>query len=149
MENKTEMTLPTENAAIIQREAANFGCVVVGLAVVGNGNARISVTGNPDKIDELMQLAKPKFTTNSEVVDMYNNGYAIEDIADELALDETDVFEILTNAGLILPTPRSCTHTSRKIHGCHQRLRPSLGTCSRKCRIVAQYGLVQDARKGL
>lgn len=101
MESKTEMTLPTENAAIIQREAANYGCVVVNLAVVGNGNARISVTGNPDKIDELMQLAKPKFTTNGEVVDMYNNGYAIKDIAAELVLSESDVLEILTEARLL------------------------------------------------
>lgn len=101
MENKTEMTLPTESAAVIQREAQNYGCVVVGLAVVGNGNARISVTGSPEKLDELFGLVKPKFETNNEVVEMYNNGYAIEDIADELALDETVVFEILTNAGLI------------------------------------------------
>ena len=101
MDNKTEITLPTENVAIIQREAQNYGCVVVGLAVVGNGNARISVTGSPEKIEELIRLAKPDFSTNGEVIDMYNNGYAIEEIAEELALSETDVFEILTNANLI------------------------------------------------
>lgn len=101
MENKTEMTLPTESAAIIQREAQNYNCVIVGLAVVGNGKARISVTGSPEKLDELLGLVKPKYETNNEVIDMYNNGYAIEDIADELALDETEIFETLTNAGLI------------------------------------------------
>lgn len=100
MENKTEMTLPTESAAVIQREAQNYGCVVVGLAVVGNGNARISVIGSPEKLDELFGLVKPKFETNNEVVEMYNNGYAIEDIADELALSESDVLEILTEARL-------------------------------------------------
>ena len=101
MENKSEMTLQIESAAIIQKEAINYGCTVVGLAVVGDGKARISVTGTPEKLDELIGLVKPKFKTNNEVVDMYNNGYAIEDIADELALSETEVFEILTHAGLI------------------------------------------------
>lgn len=101
MENKTEMTLPTESAAIIQREAQNYDCVVVGLAVVGDGKARISVTGSPEKLDELLGLVKPKFETNNEVVDMYNNGCAIEDIAEELALDETDVIEILIEAELL------------------------------------------------
>lgn len=101
MENKTEMTLPTESAAIIQREAQNYDCVVVGLAVVGNGKARISVTGSPEKLDELFDLVTQPFRYKDEVIDMYNNGYAIEDIADEMPLDETEIFEILTNAGLI------------------------------------------------
>lgn len=101
MENKTEMTLPTESAAIIQKEATNYDCVVVGLAVAGDGKARISVTGSPEKLDELFGLVKESFKTNNEVVEMYNNGYAIEDIAEELALDETDVLEILTEAELL------------------------------------------------
>ena len=101
MENKTEMTLPTESAAIIQKEAVNYGCTVQNVAVVGGGKARISVTGTPEKLDELFGLVKPKFETNNEVVDMYNNGYAIEDIADELALSESDVLEILTEDRLL------------------------------------------------
>lgn len=101
MENRKEMILPTESAAIIQKEAQNHECVIIELGLIGNGNARVTVAGSPEKIDELLQLVKPKYSTNNEVVEMYANGLAIEDIAEELALSETEVFEILTQAGEI------------------------------------------------
>lgn len=36
-----------------------------------------------------------------QVKDLYNSGYAIEDISDETGLSETEVFEILEEAGLL------------------------------------------------
>ena len=36
-----------------------------------------------------------------QVKDLYNSGYAIEDISDETGLSETKVFEMLEEAGLL------------------------------------------------
>lgn len=35
------------------------------------------------------------------VIELYNSGYAIEDISDETGLSETKVFEMLEEAGLL------------------------------------------------
>lgn len=45
--------LPVEKAAFVQKNAAEFGCNLVELAVAGNNSAKVTVTGEDDNVKKL------------------------------------------------------------------------------------------------
>jgi len=45
--------LPVEKAAFIQKNAAEYGCNLVELAVAGNNSAKVTVTGEDDNVKKL------------------------------------------------------------------------------------------------
>lgn len=50
--------LPLKEAAKLQTEAGNYECRITDLAVVGGGNARISVSGNEENMKTLFDNVK-------------------------------------------------------------------------------------------
>ena len=45
--------LPVEKAAFVQKNAAEFGCKLVELAIAGNSSAKVTVTGEDDNVKKL------------------------------------------------------------------------------------------------
>jgi hypothetical protein len=45
--------LPVEKAGFIQKNAAEYGCNLVELAVAGNNSAKVTVTGEDDNVKKL------------------------------------------------------------------------------------------------
>lgn len=45
--------LPVEKAGFIQKNAAEYGCNLVELAVAGNNSAKVTVTGEDDDVKKL------------------------------------------------------------------------------------------------
>ena len=45
--------LPVEKAAFVQKNAAEYGCNLVELAVAGNNSAKVTVTGEDDNVKKL------------------------------------------------------------------------------------------------
>lgn len=45
--------LPVEMAGFIQKNAAEYGCNLVELAVAGNNSAKVTVTGEDDNVKKL------------------------------------------------------------------------------------------------
>ena len=45
--------LPVDKAAFIQKNAAEYGCNLVELAVAGNNSAKVTVTGENDNVKKL------------------------------------------------------------------------------------------------
>lgn len=45
--------LPVEKAGFIQKNAAEYGCNLVELAVAGNNSAKVTVTGEDDNVIKL------------------------------------------------------------------------------------------------
>lgn len=45
--------LPVEKAAFVQKNAADYGCNLVELAVAGNNSAKVTVTGEDDNVKKL------------------------------------------------------------------------------------------------
>lgn len=45
--------LPVEKAGFIQKNAAEYGCNLVELAVAGNKSAKVTVTGEDDNVKKL------------------------------------------------------------------------------------------------
>ena len=45
--------LPVEKAAFVQKNAAEYGCNLVELAVAGNNSAKVTVTGEDDNVEKL------------------------------------------------------------------------------------------------
>lgn len=45
--------LPVEKAAFIQKNAAEYGCNLVELAIAGNISAKVTVTGEDDNVKKL------------------------------------------------------------------------------------------------
>lgn len=45
--------LPIEKAGFIQKNAAEYGCNLVELAVAGNNSAKVTVTGEDDNVKKL------------------------------------------------------------------------------------------------
>lgn len=45
--------LPVEKAAFIQKNAAEYGCNLVELAIAGNNSAKVTVTGEDDNVKKL------------------------------------------------------------------------------------------------
>lgn len=45
--------LPVDKAAFIQKNAAEYGCNLVELAVAGNNSAKVTVTGEDDNVKKL------------------------------------------------------------------------------------------------
>ncbi len=45
--------LPVEKAAFIQKNASEYGCNLVELAIAGNNSAKVTVTGEDDNVKKL------------------------------------------------------------------------------------------------
>lgn len=45
--------LPVEKASFVQKNAAEYGCNLVELAVAGNNSAKVTVTGEDDNVKKL------------------------------------------------------------------------------------------------
>ena len=45
--------LPEEKAAFVQKNAAEYGCNLVEIAVAGNNSAKVIVTGEDDNVKKL------------------------------------------------------------------------------------------------
>lgn len=45
--------LPVEKAAFVQKNAYEFGCKLVELAIAGNSSAKVTVTGEDDNVKKL------------------------------------------------------------------------------------------------
>lgn len=45
--------LPVEKAAFIQKNAAEYGCNLVELAIAGNNSAKVTVTGEDENVKKL------------------------------------------------------------------------------------------------
>ena len=45
--------LPVDKAAFIQKNAAEYGCNLVEIAVAGNNSAKVTVTGEDDNVKKL------------------------------------------------------------------------------------------------
>lgn len=45
--------LPVEKAGFIQKNAAEYGCNLVELAVAGNNSAKVTITGEDDNVKKL------------------------------------------------------------------------------------------------
>lgn len=45
--------LPVDKAAFVQKNAAEYGCNLVELAVAGNNSAKVTVTGEDDNVKKL------------------------------------------------------------------------------------------------
>ena len=45
--------LPVEKAAFIQKNAAEYGCNLVELAIAGNNSAKVTVTGEDHNVKKL------------------------------------------------------------------------------------------------
>lgn len=45
--------LPVEKAAFVQKNAAEFGCNLVELAISGKSSAKVTVTGEDDNVKKL------------------------------------------------------------------------------------------------
>lgn len=45
--------LPVEKAAFVQKNAAEYGCNLVELAVAGNNSAKVTVMGQSENINKL------------------------------------------------------------------------------------------------
>lgn len=45
--------LPVEKAAFVQKNAAEYGCNLVELAVAGNNSAKVTITGEDDNVKKL------------------------------------------------------------------------------------------------
>lgn len=45
--------LPVEKAGFIQKNAAEYGCNLVELAVAGNNSAKVTVTGEDDNVKKM------------------------------------------------------------------------------------------------
>ena len=45
--------LPVEKAAFVQKNAAEYGCNLVEIAVAGNNSAKVTVTGEDDSVKKL------------------------------------------------------------------------------------------------
>ncbi len=45
--------LPVEKAAFVQKNAAEYGCNLVEIAVAGNNSAKVTVTGEDDNVKKL------------------------------------------------------------------------------------------------
>lgn len=45
--------LPVEKAAFVQKNAAEYGCNLVELAVAGNNSAKVTVTGEDENVKKL------------------------------------------------------------------------------------------------
>lgn len=45
--------LPVEKAAFVQKNAAEYGCNLVEIAVAGNNSAKVTVTGKDDNVKKL------------------------------------------------------------------------------------------------
>lgn len=45
--------LPVEKAAFVQKNAAEYDCNLVEIAVAGNSSAKVTVTGKDDKVKKL------------------------------------------------------------------------------------------------
>lgn len=45
--------LPVEKAAFVQKNAAEYGCNLVELAVAGNNSAKVTVSGEDDNVKKL------------------------------------------------------------------------------------------------
>lgn len=48
-----EKTVTNSEAGKLQMNASQFDCKIVGMEVLGGGNARIKIEGKPDKIQQL------------------------------------------------------------------------------------------------
>lgn len=48
-----EKTVTNSEAGKLQMNASQFDCKIVQMEVLGGGNARIKIEGNPDKIQQL------------------------------------------------------------------------------------------------
>lgn len=47
--------LPVDKAAFIQKNAAEYGCNLVELAVSGNHSAKVTVTGEDDNVKKMFE----------------------------------------------------------------------------------------------
>lgn len=45
--------LPVEKAAFIQKNAAEYGCNLVELAIAGNNSAKVTVTGEDENVKKV------------------------------------------------------------------------------------------------
>ena len=45
--------LPVEKAAFVQKNAAEYGCNLVEIAVAGNNSAKVTVTGEDDNVKKM------------------------------------------------------------------------------------------------
>lgn len=45
--------LPVEKAAFVQKNAAEYGCDLVEIAVAGNNSAKVTVTGEDENVKKL------------------------------------------------------------------------------------------------
>lgn len=45
--------LPVDKAAFVQKNAAEYGCNLVELAVAGNNSAKVTVTGEDENVKKL------------------------------------------------------------------------------------------------
>lgn len=45
--------LPVEKAAFVQKNAAEYGCNLVELAIAGNNSAKVTVTGEDENVKKL------------------------------------------------------------------------------------------------
>lgn len=65
MEEVTKI-LPFNEAAKLQTESGNYDCRITDLAVVGGGNARISVAGTDENLKTLFDNVKIPFDNENK-----------------------------------------------------------------------------------